>query len=310
MIGFFARIIRRFPFYPVTVVGNTVYSKVVAATLDRCQIKYALCKSNHRITYYETDDGHEIPFEGSSPNHFPPKVVSLIPLSTDELIQLENHTGLTNLTDIQTEILNSFIQKDEVRIVNTKDIIHQPTSNDIIKCDNHCPVVKIQRLAGNICYVMTTNAIWLTRLIIMDNISPLQSGEIVTGLYGNISPDPDDYSADILDQVFNNCAPKPIQKYQIINSRDSCTVIEAETTTVFTRYPLYQVLSDLTIKTIKHDKGKTQESIIYNLDKPRPFSKDGPLVLVHPFHLPPSWDPFLSIMIITHAMLRFHGFNK
>lgn len=306
MIGFFARIIRGFPFYPVTVVGNTVYSQVVAATLARCHIKYALCKSDHRITYYETDDGQEIPFEGPSPNHFPSKVVSMIPLSTEELIQLEKHTALHNLDKIQNQILESFTRKDDVRIVNTSDIIHQQGNNDSIKScnyDYHSPVMRIQRFAGNICYVMTYNAIWLTRLVIMDKVSPLQPGEIITGLYGNITPDPaDHHSINILDQVFNNRTA--IQKYTIVNKQTSCTVIEGETITRFERFPLYHVLSDLTIKSIIHDKEKSHESIIYNLDNPRSFSKDAPIVLIHPFHLPPSWDPFLSIMIITRALIQ------
>lgn len=299
LIGFLARIIRRFPYFPITVVGNTVYSQVAAAALDRCSIPYALCRSNYRITYYETDEHQEIPLEGSSPSQFPPKTVSLIPLSDIELSQLEAHTGLAQLSEIQTSILTPLQRKDLVTVVDMSELLdHHPHASHFL------PIMKIQKLAGNICYVRTMNAIWLTRLIITDSVTPLQPGDVVTGLYGTITPDPSEHAINLLDQVFNHPATSPSTIYQVVNTPTTCTVVEGDTTTVFQRWPLYQILPDLTIKSIKPDQGSARESIIYHLDRPRPFNKAAPIIHVHPFHLPPSWDPFLSIMIITQGLVQ------
>src|SRR3989338_6696962 len=220
MVGFLARIIRRFPFYPITVVGNSVYSRVVAPTLEQCNIKYALCKGTNRLTYYETDTHREIAFEGSSSHQFPPKLVSLIPHSKSELQQLQTHTGLPNLESIQTRILSTMPTIDSTHTINTSNLIYQdqsskngnPSSNtndpnlqmsanskngnlssntndpnlqmpanskngNLSSNTNdpnlqmpanskpalQMPVIKIRKLAGNIYYVMSMNAVWLTQ---------------------------------------------------------------------------------------------------------------------------------------------------
>src|SRR5688572_150980 len=67
MIGFMIHIIKKYPYHPITIMGNTVYCRVASSCLSRHKIPHILSKSNNRIPYYQTQDGIEIPFEGPSP---------------------------------------------------------------------------------------------------------------------------------------------------------------------------------------------------------------------------------------------------
>jgi len=327
MIGFFVYLIKRFPYYPVTIIGNTVYSRVVAATLRTCNIAYTLCKSNNRVTYYETADNKEIPFEGPSYqifHHFIDKEETKVPIVPNlkaEIIKLEQHTGIKNLAKIQDDILYNFEIRNGVYLANIKDIISDETPN-------HAPVIFIKKFWGNMYYVMTTNEIWLTNIVITDTISPLQPTEIISTLYARVQEDKHN-------------------QYMCIQDKDKCSITESGNITTMYRENSYIVGIDLNINPISseysnhmirqndHDSSQVgiadsenfvspswspiacnhsrifdsnkydecyKECIIYSLQNPRPFIHNN-ITLIHPFHLPPTWDPFLSIMIITRALL-------
>lgn len=350
MVGILAHMIRQFPYYPITIIGNTVYSKVIAASL----ISYnsnnviAICKSNKRISYYETDDGKELPFEGCSVNFFlnsdKSRIIPVVPNSMEDLTKLEQHTGLKDLSQIQQSILSQFKKENsaDIYLANLEDLIinDEPTSNSLRNISPksvsiHNPVIQIRKFWGNLYYIMTSNEVWLTRMVISDSAAPLQPHEVVSGLYGTIIPRSNpSYSIDINNNV--------------------CSITEPTMKTVLQRQNSYIVGIDFSIKSLHIEaqqssitKGSTvpfsklntgfqlakrpsvvsqpsdeaglqldqelgisqwtTESVIYNLQKPRPFSKqskDNGIYLVHPFHLPPSWDPFLTIMIIARALVR------
>ena len=51
------------------------------------------------------------------------------------------------------------------------------------------------------------------------------------------------------------------------------------------------------IKDLSQDLYKTYESQIYHLKNPRNFIDNGNY-MIHPFHMPFTWDTYLSLMII------------
>lgn len=387
MVGFLAYIIKRFPYHPITIMGNTVYSRVAASTLSLCKVPYILCKSTNRISYYETDDGKEIAFEGPSPNFFlqsayKDQLIPLIPCSQQELIKLEQHTKLKDLTNIQSAILSNFKNKEGVYVANIGDIIDNGTSA-------HNPIIHIKKFWGNMYYIMTATEIWLSNIVITDTVVPLQSGEIISGLYGTSTNGtyneyqvitkgsmPSRFAlltnpSDIKNLAISN--PEPPQNigslenlaqnkisnsfinpdtmsgyssgetaslsvkgtslydeelkvslceallHKSSNSDNICIIIEPKVATILQRRNSYAVDIDFSIKTTQNisenkrlethsceailkQEHFNKESILYNLCKARTFNHDG-IYILHPFHLPSTWDPFLTIMIITQALI-------
>ena len=272
MIGFLAHIIKQIPYFPVTVTGNSIYSRVVAACLSRHRIPYVLCKGHNRIGYYEITDGTELAFEGPSPRYFhnaKDRVVPLIPHTPAELSRLQEHTTLSSLAALQDKLLSSYPDKNGVHIASMRELIHDGTGA-------RSPIINIRRFCGNLYYIATTTETWLSRIVISDNVLPLQPGEIVSGLGG----------ASVLGTY---------SQYDIYRESQSCTITEPTSETILRRSTTYEVLSDLTIQGHCTD---TQECILYSLQTPRPFHHNS-LCMIHPFHLPLSWDPFLTIMLVT-----------
>ena len=282
MVGIFAYIIRRFPYYNVTIIGNTVYSKVTAFSLSKCGVPFALCRENNRISYYETVDGREVPFEGPTCRSFlenismGEKLSPMIPLSGEEIERVEKHTGLKNLGVIQEKILSIFNKQSGVNIANISDII------DEVKPINN-PVMHVKKFVGGLYYIMTTDKIWLTRMIISDTVVPLQPGEIISTLYGKV-------------------AEKTSSSYDIRNVGDTRVVTRPHCETELVRRDSYIVGLDLTVKQ-KTENVHDDESIIYSLNRPRPFIHNS-INMIHPFHLPATWDPFLTMMIVAQGLCQ------
>lgn len=272
IVGLISYIIRRYIYHPITVMGNTVYCRVIAAALaQNSKTPFVICKGNHRMVYYETEDDKELAFEGPSYEFFSDRLdqsVTLIPHLKDELEKLEQHTQLKNLASIQENILSEF------KGGFLRDFIY-----DVPNFKN--PIIGIRRFFGNLFYITTTDEIWITSIIIGDNSYPLQPNEIVSGLYGN----------EIHTSQEASC---------ILRNATNCTVTEPNRTINLTRKNTYRVEIDLSIKSLY--SCDEDECVIYSLDRPRPFLQ-GPIYTIHPFYFPPSWDPFLTIMMITRAIV-------
>jgi len=307
MIGFLAHIIRRFPYHHITIIGNSVYSKVAASTLSSCGVPFALCRGNNRISYYETENGKEVAFEGPSAKEFLETIKSsessipVIPLSSSEISKVEQHTGLKNLAKIQAAVLSHFPDKNGVHLANLSDIISGVKPN-------HNPVMHVKKFFGNLYYIMTTNEIWLTQLIISDTVVPLQPGEIISTSYGSV--------------VREGLMSTPTSlDYNITSEEDRQIITQPSCRTELIRKDSYSVEIDLGIKQLSRPRGVLMsesvdsdlatddstnvpltESIIYSLNRPRPFIYNS-INVVHPFHLPMTWDPFLTMMIVTRGLL-------
>ena len=304
MLGFFAHIIKLFPYHHITIIGNTVYSRVAAATLEKCRVPFVICKDNNRISYYETTDDQEIAFEGPSTKFFTEvqsaSPICLIPHTINELNNLEAHTNLKNFNCIQNVILSGFPNIDGIHIVKANDLVY--------KGKFMSPVIQIKKFFGDLYYVMTTTEIWLSRIIITDNALPLQPGEVISGLFSSKiddPPSPDNNKSD------NN---KPT-KYKITRTADGCSITEANGTINLIRQDCYSISTDLTINPILSKNLEQKSSLLYNLSKPRSFNNKSKslsvgrafgqnnIYTIHPFYLPISWDPFLTIMIVTRGLI-------
>jgi len=305
MLGFMAYIIKQIPYHPITIMGNTIYSQVVASCLSRYKIPYVLCRGFNRIPYYETDQGYEIPFEGPNSQFFSTNQdtqIPLIPNTKEELSKLELHTNLSNLEYIQYNLLTNFPSKNGVYIASMNDIIHKDREKAIKN-----PIINIRRFCGNLYYIITINEIWLSRIIISDIVHPLQPDEIISVLYGTIKEDHN-------------------ENFHIKYGKNVCIVNEPTKNTILTRHSGYKINTDLTITTLIPNKLQSSidnkcsiigndniiqnnshintdyECILYSLENPRSFGRS--IYIIHPFHFPVTWDPFLTIMIITLGILQ------
>lgn len=279
LIGFMAHIIKSFPYHPVTVIGSTVYASVVAACLTRHKIPFVQCRGLSRIGYYETEAGQEIPFEGPGRQYFwnREQVNPLIPNSEEDLKQLRAHTQLDLLPQIQGHFLKEFPSQNGVHVAKLDELVEYEGA---VKS----PVLIVNKFCGNMYYVMTMNEIWVTHIVLTDMVSPVQPNDKLCSIQAQISPS----------------TGGAANTYDIQQTQTTCRLQEPESVSILTRDVNYEVTHDFKIK--RPLTSDTNESILYSLKSPRPFIQKS-LYMLHPFHFPITWDPFLTISIITLALL-------
>lgn len=281
IVGLTAHIVRKISYHHITVVGNTIYSRIISSCMSKCNISHVICKGSNRSLYYTTEDGTEIPFDGPNSHFFSnldDDIIPIVPHSSLELNQLELHTKLKNLNNVQNTILAQFPIVDNVRTYKTKDfMINEENMKN--------PIIGIKRFFGGLYYIMTNNDVWVSKFIVSDNVAPLQPMETISCLYGK-------------------CVPNDSDKYNIaIRDSIECEISEPKIKTILSRSPGYQVNSDFTIKSIRKANCDENECRIYSLEHARPFSS-GTFYIIHPFHLPTTWDPFLTIMIVLYSIFK------
>jgi len=275
IIAFMSYIIKQFTYYPITVIGNTIYSHVISSSLSRFHIPYIFSRSSNRTPYYITKDLREIPFEGLTYHHFLNNTLyPLIPHSPNELLSLSTHTNLPHLDILQDTILSSFPSLNSLPISSLDHFVSSSIR------ENVNPIISIKRFCNNMYYIITTKEIWLTRLIFTDSVTPLESNDIISGLHATIS------------------SSSKNSIYSIVRSLDTITISDPEITTVMSRDLLFNVDSNREI--IPLNSEHSYECFIYNLKIPRNYIQNT-FYVIHPFHFPQTWDPFLTIMLLTLA---------
>lgn len=250
--------LRQLPYHNITIISNTVYGRVAAACLSQHNIPYVICRGNNIHTYYETEDGEEINFNGPRDLNLSEETY-LIPHSEEELEELRRYTSLPHLQNLQNHLY-----KDEKIRLDT--LIY----TDKIKGN----IITAKSISNNIYYIVTQDEAWLTRCIITDNVCSIQPGDIITELRYKIIPE-------------LNIGRR------VIREDDTCVVIEPDKTAILSHCPSYKIKEDLSL----HPLSKFDDEIpgvFYQLENPRPFNN-----VVHPFHLPKTYDPFLTIMLVT-----------
>jgi len=273
ILAFFVYVFQHVKYVPVTVIGNTVYAKIIAATVHQQQIEYRLCKTNNRAIVYETSDGNLIPFEGIT-SAIIEKNLPVIVCDDKDLLRLEEHTDLDNLAEVQQVVLEHFEQVDDTYIANLNELLAD--------VEYDAPIISMERIAPSLYYIRTTEDMWLTNFILSDMVEPLQVGETIIGCVVD----------HVTDAILTN---KLVQR-----TSDSVIICDGSQTIVVTNKALYYVEDDLSI--MSYPRHKLAESKLYSLEPARPFAT-GDIYIIHPFHLPSMLDPLLPIMIVTTAII-------
>lgn len=143
---------------------NTLYSKFVEYILQLNKQSYHKIYNHHisNISYMVNDTTIEI---NPNINDFLDKEVQLIPLSNEELIDLENHTGMNNLVACQNKILNMITKINAYNIVTMDDY-----DGD-----------KITKIENNII-----NDTFQYNILLSDYIEPLEIGDIINSTFYNV----------------------------------------------------------------------------------------------------------------------------
>lgn len=269
-LSFVVYIFKHIAYIPVTVIGHTIYAKIIAGTVKRHNIQYKFCKTNSRVITYETSRAELIEFEGAS-NMTSSEQLPVVTCNVNELIALEAHTNLHNLDKAQSTVLQHMDRVGGVHMTSLNELINN------IQYDAH--ITSIDKISNNLFYITSCDTIWLTSLILTDTIEPLQAGETVIGFI--VSP--------TIESTTN---------YE--TEQDKIVVETIEGLVTMQRKSLYYVEDDLSITS--YSRNLLAESQLYTLRDPRPFVLSN-LCTIHPFHLPTVWDPLLSLMIVTTAVI-------
>lgn len=273
-----ARMILNYQYHPVTVMGNYVYSRVVSGALTMCGVPHVLCKGTGRVIHYETSDAQLIPFEGIPGACFPPTTCPAIPHTQSDLAELAAHTNLSNLAQAEGLILSRLSVVNGLPSLDLASLLTGAYHKE--------PIVQVRRFFGTLFFVRTASECWITRTILSDGTPPLMQGNILTRLYSTV-----------IEQSSNEENATPM----VVTLDDCCQVHTATHQISLTCEASHRVEADLSITSI--NETEAEPSLIYYLQQPRPLMVSG-LYTLHPFHLPVSYDPFLTIMTVALAITR------
>ena len=167
-MGFVFYAIKQIKFIPITIIGYSAYSHLVAWTLELYNIPYIFIKDSNQIVYYEVE-GKEIPFEGRSFNYWKCKVEQDMFVPLTELDELAEHCDLTELDRVQQMILDRFPK------FNLDQFYEQEFNYETGSFE-------VKRFSKDIYHVITDNSSWFTKLIISDDCTAFKPGDIIKGL--------------------------------------------------------------------------------------------------------------------------------
>lgn len=264
-------LIKQIPYRPITVMGDSIYSRVAAYALRLAKVDHVLCQENNRTTFYLTTEGIYVPFQGVNCEYFPNDRVPIILNTPSELSRIERHIGHNNLGTIQNSLVQMMDEEDGLPVWNFSEVISAPE-----QCP---PVVQIRSVFHNLYLIRTHNEQWISRHVITDSTTSLQPADRINRLYQTVQASKEESHISVTER--------------------ECTVSWNEMTLTLSRDSCYQVDNNLAIIPLKDDMS---ECLIYQLDQPRMFRTHG-LYVIHPFHLPPVWDSLWTIMLVTLGSL-------
>lgn len=141
---------------------TSLYGKFVEYILQLNKVPYHVIYHNHLVNMAYMSENEYITIN-PQPNDFLDAEVSLIPLSEEELNDLEKHTGFTNLVKCQNKILRMTNKINAYQIVT-----------------NHHEGERITTINNN-----TINDQLRYKYILSDYISPVNTGDIINATYYN-----------------------------------------------------------------------------------------------------------------------------
>jgi hypothetical protein len=284
-------IIKKYTYHIITINNDNIYSRVIAQCYYNHNIKFTLCKSNNRNIYYNVDNNLEIPFHNANfNNNFTNNnfhnSIKIIPNSKSDIKRLESHTNLSNLEQIQNYILNKYNSQ-----INISNIAYNKSA------DNN-QIISVKKFFGGLYYITTNTNIWISKYVLNDDPLPLTCSDIVMAITSTINPNIEPVINPNIEPVINPNIDN------LLITQNSCTIFEKNNIITLDNSSHYIVNNDLSINYINDlsqklskDLSKTYESQIYHLKNPRNFMNNGNY-MIHPFHVPFTWDTYLSLMII------------
>lgn len=154
-------IIKNISYYPATVIGNTLYSKVTAYALSSRKIPYKYCKSKWQCSYHKISNRKLVNFYGPCDiDYISKEIVPVIKLDKEKKVNLERHTSLV-------------LENREMR---------QMCWHDLLKNIKNDVPVKIKRLGRNLWYITDNNVSWFTKFIFTDEVKLLDRDECVSSI--------------------------------------------------------------------------------------------------------------------------------
>lgn len=290
-LTFIFYIVKQYEYYPFTIIDETGYSYLIRKIMGIYNIKYEKCRFQNHKLYYKilNNEKYNLPNKISfnSPCNFNFRNYKPIFNDLEKIKELEKHTSLDNLFLIQKSIQNN-IRLDKNLNKSVKNF------NEL---ENHNIIIYINKLSKYLSLIKTNNKIWLTNFILNDNTYPLKSNDDIISIYGikekPLFPDKKTNNNDIFEGSKN---------YKSINYDDNSVLY-------LTKKISYHVDDNLNVysnfdNNFDYDKFKQKyiyESNIYHLSIPRFFTYKN-IYYLHPFHLPFSWDIFITFSTIIFGL--------
>lgn len=175
-------------YYNVTVTGNTIYSKVAAYIIKKNKTSIAFCKDIKVRRYYDTCYG-EIPIDNPKTCFLQREInnTKLIKLTSDDIKNLEYHTKLDGLTEIQDKIITKFYVNEILNEPNEGHVLSQFLKDVIDIPQTHGKIVNVKPFFNKLYCVETNDEFWVTKILIDDNTEILNKNDTIVTNVSNIS---------------------------------------------------------------------------------------------------------------------------
>ena len=264
-------IIIHIPYVPYTIMGNSIYSGVLARILKQRKLRYIHCSQGRDIKSQEiVHEGESIPINIINPTRaqFTSIQTPFIPHNDKELSLLSAHCQipLPVLQHSQKQVLKNF-----GNTINLHDLTEDPTYHMSIK---------VRTISSSMYRFTTPSSSWCSRSIFTDDVGPLPPDAIVIGRHFTMVESVYDLSPIIYHAT-----------------SDKCVITYSKGQYTMKMLPSYIVNHDLAYKIIQEPEENI--SPLYTLKHPYAFNK----ILWHPFCLPSVYDTILAIMVIFSVLL-------
>lgn len=242
---------------------------VIGSTIYSYVLVYYLRKHNIRFVHVKSLSNMNIPFTNPSWELFGKIHCPIIPLLEEDLLILSNHTGIDYkiLQQVQ-HYLTTTSNEHKMKSLKLQDL----------------PIMtRFTKVTNDLYYVSTEHNSWFSKIIVTDEILPLSCSEIISEL-------------DIF--VEQTCETNQLH---ITQTKKLCTIQQDNIRTTLKYISRYYINNLLELITINPEDEKHSE--FYVLEKCRKFIRKDGILMVHPFHLPRSWDPFFLIILVVLSKL-------
>lgn len=299
-------------------------------------VKYYYTNNDEEIAFEGPND--------MSFNNIKFKTIPLIPSSSNNISQLELHTKLSNLDKIQDIVLSKFEKNNNINVLSIDKLIFDipldrfttPILSIKHLSDGYYYIMtRNESWISNFIFTDQVDPLSDNEIIstVVANISHFTSSDISKTLINHdlnkdsIIDDKEninnnhyvEINNDILDLYFENNYIRMLKKNKYIVSQDFTIQTnidnydyESKLYSLETPRPFYNYFSDNKTNTIGRLVKEILSNKCHQIQSLNSLPKEFPsnninrfgVYVLHPFMFPSSWDPALTLMIITQALLQ------